>query len=357
MKKVHILTFHNALNYGGILQCYALYTTINKYNFCDVIDYRSKAIEDRYKVLRLGRTPKQFIKSLILANRTKAKRTKFNGFIHKNILTTKRFDFLSELENYGWSSEDIFCVGSDQVWNWEITKDDLAFMCSFVPKYLKKFSYAASVGREIDHEHGDVFKSYLNDFSGISVRESSACEALREFEINCVQSIDPVFLLEKDEWFKVTTSVKNENQPYVLLYLLQKSNKLATTASQYAKDKNLRLVIISTGIKREYNAEYIEKCGPDEFVRYFLKADAVFTNSFHGTSFAILFNRIFYFAYLDDKTNTNSRLKDVIDLFQLQTQNITSQATLNEVIDYEKVNGEIRVKREEAIKYLLHSIQ
>ena len=49
MKKIGILTFHRAINYGACLQAYALKKYIkDQGNECDIIDYHCPAIEDFY---------------------------------------------------------------------------------------------------------------------------------------------------------------------------------------------------------------------------------------------------------------------------------------------------------------------
>ena len=51
--KAGILTFHNAYNYGAILQAYALQETlIEKGVETKIIDYRLRQIEEEYKILR-----------------------------------------------------------------------------------------------------------------------------------------------------------------------------------------------------------------------------------------------------------------------------------------------------------------
>ena len=54
MKKIGILTFHRAENYGAVLQTYALQEYISKMSSnyeVEVIDYRSPFIEKYYKLL------------------------------------------------------------------------------------------------------------------------------------------------------------------------------------------------------------------------------------------------------------------------------------------------------------------
>ena len=51
MKRVGILTFHKSLNYGAVLQTYALKSIIKSFNVnCDVINYQYPVFNKGYKI-------------------------------------------------------------------------------------------------------------------------------------------------------------------------------------------------------------------------------------------------------------------------------------------------------------------
>lgn len=53
--KVGILTFHNVINYGGMLQAYALNNYINKnICYCETLNYDCKKIKKSYKLIKLS---------------------------------------------------------------------------------------------------------------------------------------------------------------------------------------------------------------------------------------------------------------------------------------------------------------
>lgn len=79
-KKCGIITFHRAINYGAVLQAFALRNYINK-NFsvdCDVIDYRCESIENMYKPSNL-KNPKYIIKNFFGLK----KQNKFMEFVNE----------------------------------------------------------------------------------------------------------------------------------------------------------------------------------------------------------------------------------------------------------------------------------
>lgn len=65
MKKIGILTFHNVINYGGVLQCMALQDFLEYYNYeVEVINYKSKHISENNKLIKLSSIP-DLIKSAL----------------------------------------------------------------------------------------------------------------------------------------------------------------------------------------------------------------------------------------------------------------------------------------------------
>lgn len=57
--KIGILTFHRAINYGAVLQAYALQRHLENQNVeVDVIDYRSEVIEESYRLFYYTKTKK-----------------------------------------------------------------------------------------------------------------------------------------------------------------------------------------------------------------------------------------------------------------------------------------------------------
>lgn len=359
MRKVHILTFHNALNYGAVLQCVALYKTIELFAECDVVDYRSPQIEQVYATFSTKRSLKQNVRGILLASKTRNKRGKFLDFMKMHIKLTEPFFDIKELQVHNWEQEDVFCVGSDQVWNRDLTNDDLSYFFAFIKQGTRKISYAASVGNELSVSEILYMKKRLHDFQAISIREKSAYEKLTKAGIKCQQNIDPVYLLSKFQWENMSNEVPKENKAYVLVFLLQKSNEFVKKAYDYAVEKGKRLVVITAiELHKLHDVEYIETCGPQEFLRYFMKADVIFTNSFHGISMSIIFNKVFYFEYLASRFKTNSRIKDIITLFGLESQNASLYKLIPDTgdIDYISINKVIEIEQEKAKKYLMESI-
>ena len=168
--KIGTLTFHRACNYGGALQCYALVETLRRMGYnAEVVDYRSRAIENSYKPIK-AITIKGLIKSLIQLPQTLKRNHSFRLFSKQYVPTSNRTFYNAN----DISDQYDFCfIGSDQVWSKRINKGfDPVFWGQFRGK---KASYAASMGTDHDFtpEEYKLIKEYLGSFDNISTREDS----------------------------------------------------------------------------------------------------------------------------------------------------------------------------------------
>ena len=106
MKKIGILTFHRAENFGAVFQCFALMSYLqNKSYDVKIVDYRQYNIEKGYKLFCItGDTLISKVKSLIiliftLKNRWEKKRrfAKFrNRYLHLTSPIYDEYDFKDE---------------------------------------------------------------------------------------------------------------------------------------------------------------------------------------------------------------------------------------------------------------------
>ena len=191
---------------------------------------------------------------------------------------------------------DIYCVGSDQVWNPKYTMDDGVFVLDFVPNCKKKISYSSSFTvNQIENKYQkDFYGSHLKMFDSLSVREQSGIEIIRDLtgkEATCV--LDPVFLLTKEQW-KKTLKIKVNKKPYVFFYSL---NYMADTMQNMTKcldgiingKNSFDYIVSNKEISSEFNVEVINNDNTRKFVEYIANASFVLTDSFHASAFALIF--------------------------------------------------------------------
>ncbi len=359
--KVGIITFHRAINYGAVLQTYALNYAIKELGAkCNVIDYRCPKIEQDRKIIKKGLSIKEMFVLFLQSYINIRKYKKFDKFIEKNIsITNRKFYNKSDLLELN-KEYDEFISGSDQVWSIICTDFDKNYFLDFVEENNKKNSYAASFGFEkIPDEYANEYKHLLEKFNNISVREKQGIRIVEELLNRSAEiSLDPTFLLNKTEWSKIAKEVSIKNK-YVLLYLMEVNRDIIKFAENFAASKNYELVYINSGgIRNRINAKYIRTAGPDEYLGLFKNAEYIITNSFHGVAFSINFNKNFYVSLQKAKNAANSRLDNILDILNLKDRliNLKEVEISEKAINYEEVNNKIAENREKSLNYLRNII-
>lgn len=353
--KIAIMSFPGSPSHGASLQMYALYTTIKNLGQEPVIlNYIPKELFDKYN--HTGeKTLKSFvinsISKLIIPSTSKA----FFNFevnwkkLPKNILTDK--SKLNELTK----DIDRIVVGSDQVWNMDITFNDYSFFLEFCDEDEKKASYAPSFGNDDIYEKDkNKIGKLLSRFSYLSAREKRGCEIVKNLTGRNIPMVcDPTFLLNKEEWEEISKKTKYKDK-YILLYNIKYSPSLYQKAFQFAKSQNLKLVIIGGRLRDYFNKKEIHAfgVGPAEFLGLIGGAEYIFTNSFHGTALSIIYRKNFYVEY---SSNTNIRLINLVEatgLNQCVTKVDDKHIKSYNSIDYNKVERRLNPIIEESKKYL-----
>lgn len=305
-KKVGILTFHDADNLGAVLQAFALKSTIE--NRCgasaEIIDYKCNKITGT-KYAQKGSGVKGFIRFVLMSFYYKIKRRGFKKF-RKTMLGCSEKAFNKESIKKAENLYDVFITGSDQVWNPECSDGDSTYVLDFVSDRRKKYSYAASIGN-YDIENADSeWINAIADYSNISVREQSAVEQLTKAGINDVKAhCDPVMLLSQEEW-KAVMSKRILHKKYVLVYLVLPDVNVMKRAKEYADKHNCKI------ISNKQSLEFILHNSPSEFLSWIFNAEYVFTNSFHGTAFSLIFNKPLYADTEMVGGGINNRIKDML---------------------------------------------
>jgi len=371
MKKVGIVTFNDANNYGAFLQEYALQKFLRKNNVnAEVINYQNKEFEQLYKYgnnpfKRKGLVNKlKIVYNMILRPTTYRARLKknkmFSECCQKEIIYSVSFkDNVDTICN----NYDYFIAGSDQVWNVRMTCYDLFYLLNFVQDSNKKLSYAASFGRtEFDEYDFEIFKEYIGKFRKVLVREKSGQKLLEDK--CCIDSnvvLDPTFLLNDDDWFQFEQRAKRRvTSKYILLYIVSHPDNLYKAAIKYAESRNLEIILLGRNSDIVINGKKIKATvdvGPYEFIHYIRNAEAVFTTSFHGTILSINMKKTFFYELSKEKYNNNARLIDVIDMLGITDREIIEPIVNDSVIEWDIVHERLEKEKIISKKLLLESLE
>lgn len=319
--KIGILSFHYVRNYGAVLQNYALQTFINKLDGaeCFTIDYHCKYLEKYYnkRILTNGKTSLldysiKDIAKYLLAIPFYFKRDRiFKKFISSNIRLYKKNVQKSKLKNL-CSDIQCFISGSDQVFNPKITKDDYSYLQDFVSGESLKISYAASGCFEAQSNELFNVCAFLKKFSCVSVREEKDAKILKQYSVNACVNLDPTLLLSEKDWESLETEVKL-NKKYVVFFELIDAPYAAQKAIQYARENKLDVVFFSSDDKiwkYRNNMHHLNCVSPSEFIYLIHHSECVFTNSYHGMMFSIIFHKPFFCQ----TTFNDKRMPDALNM-------------------------------------------
>ena len=231
-------------------------------------------------------------------------------------------------------------------------------------KESNRASYAASFGlKKIPENLREEYKNRLNGFEAYSVRESDGKNILEDLlgvvaSVNC----DPTLLLSQYDWNDVASNDLDLSDPYVLVYYVTKTNELQKQAYAYAKKNGYKLVVLpcNMGIDvltgkndKSLDAELRFSASPADFLSLFKNASYVFTNSFHGTVFSLLYHKQFSSQIRLDGNKQNSRALNLLHQVGLIPKNFDTDAFSTDVnTDWKLVDSNIATMRREGLNYL-----
>ena len=322
--KVGIITFHRAISYGAVLQAFALKEfLLSKGIETEIIDYRNEYFEKLYYSNAIDLSGyEQFRDKFGI----KKKIRRFFEILYLRVLGKKFLDFQRDYLDVDIYDEgktqmsdsgyDYYITGSDQVWNLSLTDNDRTYFLNFAEPQ-KRISFSASIGG-YPIEHDTEIIRLLNEFKSISVREASTKDKLVKMGIKdvCI-NLDPVFLLTEQEWRKLAS--KGNKKGYTLLFEVGRNKELLRYALEYARLEHKKLYYLSTDFVRPLHKDihnlHIES--PQDFLSWIMNADYVFTNSFHGTAFSIIFKKKFYCHILKNQRSSD-RLIAILKGFGLE---------------------------------------
>lgn len=370
MKKVGILTFHFAHNYGSILQAYALQEACKNLGLKpEFIDYRPKSINDSYNLFRVNfdrpgySTLRKFLSIIygliiwiILFINKYIRFKKFNKFIQNN-LTISSNKYLNPFKsNYDYN---YYLVGSDQIWNPEITKgfDKIYYGDFNTKKQAKKIAYAASIAKyDFDSTDIDIIGHYLKKFYRIGAREDAGQKFIKDnFKIDTTMVTDPTFLIDISYWNKLSIAPKIKKK-YVLIYVLGLRAEVITVARKVATEINAEIVEITGGVVWQPSLKYLDikklkTADIGEYLGLFRNASFIVTTSFHGTAFSIIYNKPFYsLARGSEKDSRQSSLLRDLGLEDRFIKVGESPSFSN--INYDHINQIIESKRNNSLNFL-----
>ena len=373
--KIGIITQPLHTNYGGLLQNYALQKVLSAlgHEVYTINRDNTPSIYSAKWTLRLKFHIKQTIKKIIGRTNTPSYKAFIKirqnciNFVENNITTTNRFKRQEELlQLIDKHSFEGYIVGSDQVWrpcySPNIYNDFLDFCQE--KKNIRRIAYAASFGVndwEFNEEQTTKCCHLAKQFDAISVREDSGIDLCQEhLGVDAMHVLDPTLLLEKEEYIKlVEQNSEQESDGNLFCYILDTNSEIQSAISDIEKSLSLR----SFQVKAK-SSSYQLKMGdriddhvipaPTKWLRAFMDAKLVFTDSFHGCVFSIIFNKPFW--VIGNKERGNARFDSLLKQFNLESRRISidniKDIDFATPIDWKKVNIIKKEWQEKSFKFI-----
>ena len=380
--KVGVLTLPLHTNYGGNLQAYALVTALKE------IGYDAWLIKWDKDKIPLWKSPLTIAKRLVLKyllrkkgviigsgifdrRRREAIEIYSKQFINHRISpqTTGFRSTAALARRIGSYRFDTIVVGSDQVWRPAQNVADY-FLCFLEASGspTRRVAYAASFGTAewtFSPKQHQVCAHHLRKFDAISVREDSGVSMCRQhFGVQAEHVIDPTMLLTRSHYIDLAC---NEYSKQLLsggkglfAYVLDENADKTSAINYIASSLGLCHFALEMPTKNCATKFDIFAVPPvEDWLRSFEEADFIFTDSFHGCVFSIIFNKPFL-AY-GNKSRGLSRFESLLSMFHLEDRLINSSAAissenLHNSIDWPSVNAILATRRVEATSFLIAAI-
>ena len=335
MKKVGILTFQNANNYGAVFQAYALQEAV-------------KSLGADVKVINYD-SPPMGLKNV--------QESRFDDFTRNYLCLTEGSDDIKDIDI---SVFDIFITGSDQVWNPELTRNDNTYFLNFADDNIIKAAYAASIALDKDglNRNRACFEQFVPKFDAISLREETHIDFIKEIvgdKKEVTSLIDPSIILTGEEYVQKLDLKDVEDENYIFLFSYSLDPKLVDFANLVSLHTGYKIVAVSA--YKDYfltkGSIALKDATPIQWMEYIKKARLVLTDSFHGLMYSIVFERPFY-AYTPARPNV-VRIMDALKMLGFEDRRISRVNNIGDVsleLDYTYARKVLEAERKKSYDYL-----
>lgn len=325
MKKIRIaiLTRTTTLNFGTILQNYALqnYLKEKATTVQTVDDAIPRRIYSEKKEEKCPCGLKTIVANFL--DRIRERRNnreairigkKVRRFTKKNICYYHVTDFAKLNQDF-----DVFIAGSDQIWAYAAEPEFYRyFMLKEIADEKKKLAYAVSVGEPGSREEwiADA-KRLLPRFHALSVREEASKKNISPYVEKAIDVVcDPVFLLGKEQWSALASKGYRTKGNYIFGYFLSDNEWYYEYVDQIAAELGYEVRLFQREKNSKKGSSYPQAGieSPEAFLSAIQNAKFVITDSYHCSIFSIIFQKHFAAMqrYSNENCTQNSRLTELL---------------------------------------------
>ena len=372
--------FHE--NYGGMLQAFATTKILEERG----LDYELIRYEKKKTAGSILKSLPRLLNHVLLNDKIEALKKKAGmrrhpQFAKNDAVRMKAFTAFKE-ENfkklsdiyYGYNNlcegainYDIVITGSDQLWSPAGLPTNY-YNLMFVPDDIRKVSYASSFGvSKIPWYQKKRTADFLKRLDYISMRENRGSEIVKELTGKEVPTIlDPVFMLNKEDWEKYLPYSQEFDEPYIFAYFLGSNSEHRQAVKKLSAETGLKIVTL------RHLDQYVDEdenfgdyapydVSPHKFLNILRGASYVCTDSFHGSCFSIIHEKKFmvFNRYSDaSKTSKNSRIDTLCENLCLSDRRFNKDniSDIQNPIDYDRVKEKLDLLRKKADAYLSQAL-
>lgn len=354
MKKhydICIAGFWYGSNYGSLLNGYAMYRVLKDYGK-EVLMLQKPGASKNDEEIKTGHNV-EFVKKY---------------YDKEDISPVLPYEKLEELNNIC----DCFCAGSDQIWNYDLSFHENLYL-PFVKPEKKLISFSTSFGHKKDKVPDEArprIREYFQRYNAISVREQFDVDILRDnYGVKSTLLFEPVFCIDKKYYDKLAENAKfQEKEPYLLTYILDPTPEKREAILYYGEKIGLKIVNILNGTKGVWKRNkdrlnlpnVVENVEAEDFLKAFMGASYVITDSFHGSAFSVIFNKPF--LAIGNYGRGYERFIDLLGRLKLSDRlvsdplNIPRDEKFLSSIDYTETNSIIEREANKTVKWVKNAV-
>lgn len=300
MQSVGIMSMQRIFNYGSSLQAYALRRLVQDTRpdaAVTFVDYRPEATLIPAETSR-GPFARATAKIREYSAVDASLRNKLAFFNHKRTYAKKYFPLVGIRPVLNRDLDlDVQIIGSDEVFNCVQANTNVGFardLFGHASPARRVVSYAASFGNttlaKIDAAGVRAkLREDLLTFDAISVRDRNSARIVHDLtERDAELNLDPTLVYDfAQERRSLIPAARQRNEKYVVVYGYSGrfSNEENAAVRRYARSLGAR--VLAFGGLQASADEFID-CDPFTLLAYFRDAEAVITDTFHGTIFSII---------------------------------------------------------------------
>lgn len=336
MAKINLLTIHWGKSFGAVMQTYATCKLLEQAgHVVNVINLIHPKVKQYYKDFKHWAYFWEEFQFWLFKKKYFSKMTS-KGYCIKDIKLPEA---------------DYTIVGSDQVWNYDITSCfGYTFFLDFVPDSQKRIAFCSSFGKKETNyppEYKDKTKDCLSRFTALSVRENTGCDILKnEYNLDAVNLLDPTLL-----WGDFAKIIKSKKEERTIFRFLLNNDEEALKCSQFISKEVGCPIYTPTVFERLFVS------GPVNWLNHINNSKYIITDSFHGVAMSIIFHKQFFVFCADQKKFT--RLESLLQLLNLENRYVKTsedfvrrKEELLMAINYDVVDMILTEERKRSLRFI-----